>query len=109
MTETLESWVKRLGSWTLPSRAALLSGTLALFYALVAPLAWWLHGGLGFLAASLAGGHLSVKLIVVFAVIAQANRPGPGRPDRVRRTRGTGRRRWLGKLAPLRPAVRPTP
>lgn len=54
MTETLESWVKRLGSWTLPSRAALLSGALILFYALIAPLAWWLHGGLGFVAASLA-------------------------------------------------------
>jgi hypothetical protein len=54
VTETLESWVKRLGSWTLPSRAALLTGTLALFYALVAPLAWWLHGSLGLIAASLA-------------------------------------------------------
>ncbi len=54
MTETLESWVERLGSWTLPSRAALLSGTLALYYVLVAPLAWWLQGGMGLIAASLA-------------------------------------------------------
>lgn len=54
MTETLESWVTRLGSWTLPSRAALLSGTLALFYALAAPLAWRLHGGMGLIAAGLA-------------------------------------------------------
>ena len=54
MTETMETWIKRVGSWTLLSRVSLLLGVFAAYLLLVAPVAWWLDGFRGVVAAGFA-------------------------------------------------------
>lgn len=54
MTETLESWIKRVGSWTLPARIGLLAGVYAAYLIVVAPIAWLLADSLGLAAAGFA-------------------------------------------------------
>ena len=77
MTESLESWIKRVGSWTLLSRIGLLVGVYAAYLLVVAPVSWWLDGNLGLAAAGFA--TLICLLSGALALVATAFAATPDR------------------------------